>query len=101
MESWANRLHAARIGCWPSLRCVRIASPTSRTIVVPGGFRLLADCNGRRSSYIPKRYTVACDTTFALSARNNWIPKRDGYIHTYIHTYKLFPRCDAEIVASR
>ena len=31
------------------------------------------------------------------SARNNWIPKRDGYIHTY----KLFPRCDAELVASR
>ena len=30
------------------------------------------------------------------SARNNWIPKRDGYIHTYI----LFPRCDAELVAS-
>ena len=23
------------------------------------------------------------------------------YIHTYIHTYKLFPRCDAELVASR
>ena len=37
----------------------------------------------------------------ARSARNNWIPKRDGYIHTYIHTYKLFPRCDAELVASR
>ena len=35
---------------------------------------------------VPKRYTGARDTTFAHSARNNWIPKRDGYIHTYIHT---------------
>ena len=25
----------------------------------------------------------------------------DTCIHTYIHTYKLFPRCDAELVASR
>ena len=30
--------------------------------------------------------------TFARSARNNCIPKRDTYI---------FPRCDAELVASR
>ena len=52
---------------------------------------------GRHSSDIPKRYTGARDITFARSARNNWIPKRDGYIHTY----KLFPRCDAELVASR
>ena len=37
---------------------------------------------GRPSSDIPKRYTGARDTTFARSARNNWIPKRDGYIHT-------------------
>ena len=37
VESWANRLHVARIGScsgWPPLRCVRTASPTSRTIVV-------------------------------------------------------------------
>ena len=85
VERWANRLHAARIGSysgWPPLRCVRTASPTSRTIVVQGGLRLLADGDGRLSSDIPKRYTGARDTTFARSARNNWIPKRDGYIHT-------------------
>ena len=45
-----------------------------------------ADFNGRHSSDIPKRYTGARDITFARSARNNWIPKRDGYIHTYIQT---------------
>ena len=56
---------------WLPLRCVRTVSPTSRTAVV------------QLSSYIPKRYTGARDTTFARSARNNWIPKRDGYIHTY------------------
>ena len=100
VESWANRLHAERIGSysgWPPRRCVGTASPMSRTIVVQGGLRLLAD-SGWRSSDIPKRYTGA-ETTFARSARNS--PKRDGYIHTYIHTYKLFPRCDAELVASR
>ena len=32
-----------------------------------------------------------------VSARNNWIPKCEGYIHTY----KLFPRCDVGLVASR
>ena len=26
---------------------------------------------------------------------------RGSTVHTYIHTYKLFPRCDAELVASR
>ena len=89
VESRANRLHAARIGSysgWPPLCCVRTASPTSRTIVVHGGL-LPADFNGPHSSDIPKRYTGARDTTFARSARNNWIPKRDGYIYTYIHTY--------------
>ena len=35
--------------------------------------------------------------TFARVARNNSIPKRDGYIHTY----KLSQRCDAELFASR
>ena len=60
---------------------MRTASPTSRTIVVHRGL-LPADFNGRLSSDIPKRYTGARDTTFARSARNNWIPKRDGYIHT-------------------
>ena len=34
------------------------------------------------NSDIAKRYTGARDTTFARSAGNNWIPKRDGYIHT-------------------
>ena len=38
------------------------------------------------SSDIPKRYTGGRDTMFARSARNNWIPKRDGNIHTYIQT---------------
>ena len=66
---------------------MRTASPTSRTIVVQGRLHLiLADCDSRLSSDIPKRYTGARDTTFARSARNNWIPKRDGYIHTYIQT---------------
>ena len=73
VESWANCLHAARIGPysgWPPMRCVRTASPTSRTIIaVQGGLRLLADCNGRRSSDIPKGYTGARDSTFARSAR--------------------------------
>ena len=64
---------------------MRTASLTSRTIVVRGGL-LPADFNGRHSSDIPKRYTGARDTTFARSARNNQIPKRDGYIHTYIQT---------------
>ena len=82
MYRWRAGLivHAARIGSysgWPPLRCVRTASPMSCTIVVQG---LL--CNGWRNSDIPKRYTGARDTTFARSARNNWIPKRDGYIHT-------------------
>ena len=45
-----------------------------------------ADCNDRRSSEIPKRNTGARDATFPRSARNNWIPKRDGYIHSYIQT---------------
>ena len=62
---------------------MRTASPTSRTIVLRGGL-LPADFNGRHSSDIPKRYTGARDITFARSARNNWIPKRDGYIRTYI-----------------
>ena len=96
--SWANRLHAAGIGSysgWPPLRCVRTASPTSRihysytrrTSSPP------ADCNGRRSSEIPKCYPGARDTTFPRSARNNWIPKHDGYIHTYIHNYISEIRC--------
>ena len=54
---------------------------------IQGGLRLLADGDGRLSSDIPKRYTGARDTTFARSARNNWIPKRDGYIHTCKHIY--------------
>ena len=49
--------------------------------VVRGGL-LPTDFNGRHSNDIPKRYTGARDTTFARSARSNWIPKRDGYIHT-------------------
>ena len=53
------------------------------------GGLLPADFNGPHSSDIPKRYTGARDTTFARSARNNWIPKRDGYIHTYIHAHIL------------
>ena len=65
---------------------MRTASPTSRTIVLVRGGLLPADLNGRHSSDNPKRYTGARDTTFACSARNNWIPKRDGYTHTYIHT---------------
>ena len=73
---------------WPPLRCVRTASPTSRTI---GSCTRRTSSSrgqhGRLSSDIPKRYTGARDSTFARSARNNWIPKRDGYIHTYIHTY--------------
>ena len=39
IESWANRLHAARIGSylgWPPLCCVRTVSPTSRTTAVQG-----------------------------------------------------------------
>ena len=66
------------------------------TLVV---LRLLTDCYGRRSSDIPKHYTGVRDTTFArvYSERNNLITKRVGYIHTY----KIFPRFDAELVASR
>ena len=102
VESWANRLHAARIGSysgWPPLRCVRTASPMSRTIVVRGGLRLPADCNGRRSNDISKRYTGARDTTFARVAQEiiGFLSVTD----TYIHTYNLFPRGDAELVASR
>ena len=73
VESWANRLHAARIGSysgWPPLCGVRTASPTSCTVVVQGGLSLLANCNGRLSSDIPKPYTDARDTTFARIARN-------------------------------
>ena len=52
---------------------------------IQGGLRL-TDCYGGRSSDIPKRYTGAHDTTFACRAQNNWIPKCDGCIHTYIQT---------------
>ena len=45
---------------------VRTASPMSRTIVVQGGLSSRRLCNGWRSSDIPKRYTGARDTTFAL-----------------------------------
>ena len=77
---------AATVLCAYSVADVPHCSCTRRTSSPP------ADCNGRRSSDIPKRYAGARDTTtFARSVRNNWIPKRDGYIHTY----KLFPRCDA------
>ena len=47
---------------------------------------------GRHSSDIPKRYTGARNATFARSARNNWIPKRDGYIHTYILEIRIRSR---------
>ena len=90
VESRANRLHAARIGSysgWPPLRCVCTASPASQTIVVHGRPISPWTSISRHSSDIPKRYTGARDTTFARSAQNNWIPKRDGYIHTYKHTY--------------
>ena len=91
VESWANRLHAARIGSysgWPPLRCVRTASPTSRTIVVQGGLRLLADGDGRLSSrflsvtlaHVILRLRVAREIIGFLSVT-------DTYIHTYIHTY--------------
>ena len=68
---------------------MRTASPTSRTIVVRGEL-LPADFNGRHSSDIPKRYTGARDV--ARSARNNWIPKRDGYTHTYILEIRMRSR---------
>ena len=48
---------------------------------------------------VTKRYTGARDTTFARSARIvGLLSVTDTYTH---HTYKLFPRCDAEFVASR
>ena len=47
---------------------------------------------GRHYSGIPKRYSGARDTTFARSAPNNWIPKRDGYIHTYILEIRMRSR---------
>ena len=49
---------------------------------------------------------IGCDWRVSVSPKRDCsptpeIPKRDGYIHTYIHTYKLFLRFDAELVASR
>ena len=96
VESWANRLHVARIGSysgWPPLRCVSTASSPSRTIVVQGRLHLRTSCGllaGAAVTFLS--VTLARETTFARSMRNNWISKRDGYIHTYIQTISKMRR---------
>ena len=63
--------------------CVCTASPTSHTIVH-------ADCNGRRSSDIPKRYTGARDTTFVRSMQ------KKGFLSvTDTFDAELLPRAKA------
>ena len=61
VESWANRLHTARIGSYSWLAATGVVCIQHRQ-----------HC----ASDISKCYTGARDTMFARSARNNWIPKR-------------------------
>ena len=72
----------------------------SHTIAVQGGLRLLAD-----SAMVGAAVTFLSVTLAHVILRLHEVREIIGFLSvtdTYIqHTYKLFPRCDAELVASR
>ena len=87
VESWANRSYAERIGSysgWPPLGYVRTASPMSRTIVVQGGLRLLADSAMAGAAVIFLGVTVAHVILRLCVAREiiGFLSVTDTYIHT-------------------
>ena len=63
---------------------ISVAHCTNRLVLTGCHCVVCAQRHRRPASDTPRRYTGARDTTYARSARNNWIPKREGYIHTQV-----------------